>query len=112
MKPREHMIPISFRKNSTEKEQTLFGEEHPTKRCRCCSMIHDKGTEFYPTRDHEADYKDCVLCYDLKKKYNEEWKRSGNKIMKALRENHILDFKERKRVFENIFRNEGNNYFE
>lgn len=113
MKPRDHMIPISSRRNSTETVQSVYGEIIPTKRCGCCSMNQQEGLEFYPTRDHEADYKDCCLCYDLKKKFNEEWKRSKKVITKVLRQNHILNFKERKEVFEYIFRNEGqDNYFE
>ena len=107
MKDRDNMIPVSFRRNETERVQTVYGKEYPTKRCSCCRMELKTKLEYYQTRDHEADYTRCVLCYDLIKKYSEEWKDSKKLIIEELRKNHIDHFETRKKVFELIFKHRG-----
>jgi hypothetical protein len=107
MKLRDKRVPVSTRRNETETVQTVFGESQPTKRCGMCRMELFSGVDFYQTREHESDYAVDALCYDLKKKYAEEWKTSKKQIVKQLRNNNVDHFETRKRVFESIFRNRG-----
>lgn len=107
MKHRKNRIPITSRRNNVEKEVTVYGPQHPTKRCGMCRMELLVGVDFYQTRPHEPDYAVDALCYDLKKKYPVEWKSSKYRIQKKLRENHIYEYERRRRVFESIFRNRG-----
>ena len=107
MKRRDERVPVCTRRNKTEKVQTVYGEAPPTKRCRMCRMELFSGIDFYQTREHESDYAVDSLCYDLKKKYSDEWKSSKKKIVQQLRKNHIPHYETRKEVFESIFRNCG-----
>ena len=107
MKYRDRRVPVSSRRNTVEKTQTVYGEMAPTKRCRMCRMELFSGIDFYQTRPHESEYAVDALCYDLKKKYHEEWKTSKSRIVKQLRKNHIENFETRKKVYESIFRNRG-----
>ena len=107
MKYRENVIPIVSRRNKVEPEVTVYGEQLPTKRCSMCRMELLAGVDFYQTRDHEPDYAVDSLCYDLKKKYPQEWKSEKYRIQRKLRENHIGDYETRKRIFDSIFRNRG-----
>ena len=107
-KLRDHMIPVCTRKIVNKKTMTVEGKEIDTpKKCKTCAMVLVDGHDFYETRSWERDYKDCVICYDAKKLYPEQWKRSKQKIMKTLRRHHINDFNERREMFYNIYRNEG-----
>lgn len=110
LKHRDHMIPVSTRKIVQKTTMTLEGKvEVVAKKCKTCATVLVDGRDFYETRSWESDYKDCCICYDVKKLYPKEWKRSKQKIMKTLRQYvpHIKDFDERREMIYNIFRNEG-----
>ena len=107
-KLRDNMIPVCTRKTVKKKTVTVEGKEiELPKKCKTCAMVLVDGNDFYETRSWEPDYKDCIICYDAKKLYPKQWRRSKQKIMKTLRKNHVKNHAERRELFYNIYRNEG-----